>query len=208
MLLVSLWVHPHYLIYFNPVAGGPANGYRLLTDSNVDWGQDLLRLKSWMVEHDVESVKLGWFGTADPDYYDITHEPLPGLGRDRYFRLWWEPPFNIVYPGADQLYGGGGKDILFGNDGNDRGAALPRGNVLLTAGSVFPTLRGQSTDASWMGRQSPLPPKGATTTNPTITTIWDILSCMWRPLSRAPSQRLARPRSPAAGWQDPGTGRR
>ena len=34
-------VHPHYLAYFNEPAGGPANGYRLLVDSNLDWGQDL-----------------------------------------------------------------------------------------------------------------------------------------------------------------------
>ena len=95
---VAMWVYPGYLSYFNPAVGGPSNGYRLLTDSNVDWGQDLLRLKEWMSDNDVESVKLGWFGTADPEYYGIPHEPLPGLGRDRYFRLWWEPPFTPENP--------------------------------------------------------------------------------------------------------------
>lgn len=98
LIVIALWVYPHYLSYFNPAAGGPANGYRLLTDSNVDWGQDLLRLKSWMAERDIATIKLGWFGTADPDYYDITHEALPGLGRDRYFRLWWDPPFDPSAP--------------------------------------------------------------------------------------------------------------
>ncbi len=98
LVVITLWIHPNYLSYFNPAVGGPSNGYRILTDSNVDWGQDLLRLKRWMVENDVESVKLGWFGTADPSYYDIHHEPLPGLGRDRYFRLWWDPPFNPAAP--------------------------------------------------------------------------------------------------------------
>jgi len=95
---VSLWVYPRYLSYFNVAAGGPANGYRILTDSNVDWGQDLLRLRKWMAEQGVASVKLGWFGSADPDYYGITYEPLPGLGRDRFFRLWWEPPFDPASP--------------------------------------------------------------------------------------------------------------
>ena len=61
---VAMWVYPGYLSYFNPAVGGPSNGYRLLTDSNVDWGQDLLRLKEWMDDNDVERVKLGWFGTA------------------------------------------------------------------------------------------------------------------------------------------------
>lgn len=96
--LVALWIHPHYLSYFNLAAGGPANGYRVLTDSNVDWGQDLLRLQSWMAANDVASVKLGWFGTADPTYYGLTHEPLPGLGRDEFFRLWWAPPFDPAAP--------------------------------------------------------------------------------------------------------------
>ena len=66
---VAVWIHPHYLSYFNPIAGGPANGYRVLIDSNVDWGQDLLRLRRWMAEEGVDSVRLGWFGTADPTSY-------------------------------------------------------------------------------------------------------------------------------------------
>ena len=95
---VALWIHPHYLSYFNPIAGGPANGYRVLIDSNVDWGQDLLRLRRWMAEEGVDSVRLGWFGTADPTYYAIAHEPLPGLGRDPFFRLWWDVPFDPAAP--------------------------------------------------------------------------------------------------------------
>lgn len=91
---VALWVHPHYLSYFNVAAGDPSNGYRVLTDSNVDWGQDLIRLRTWMETNDVDRVKLGWFGTADPGYYAISNDPLPGLGRDAFFRLWWEVPFD------------------------------------------------------------------------------------------------------------------
>lgn len=98
LVAIAVWLYPNYLSYFNPAAGGPANGYRVLTDSNIDWGQDLLRLKSWMDDKDIQSVRLGWFGTADPEYYGIVHEPLPGLGRDRYFRLWWEPPFTPERP--------------------------------------------------------------------------------------------------------------
>lgn len=89
-------LHPHYLSYFNLLAGGPANGYRILVDSNVDWGQDLLRLKSWMQENDVPRVNLSWFGTADPNYYDIAYEPLPGL--PRHFDLWWAVPFDVQNP--------------------------------------------------------------------------------------------------------------
>ena len=31
--------HPHHLAYFNEAAGGPANGWRVLVDSNLDWGR-------------------------------------------------------------------------------------------------------------------------------------------------------------------------
>lgn len=98
LVLIALWIHPHYLSYFNLAVGGPADGYQVLTDSNVDWGQDLIRLKQWMATNDVERVELGWFGTADPGYYDIAYDPMPGLGRDEFFRLWWELSFDPERP--------------------------------------------------------------------------------------------------------------
>lgn len=96
LLLSMLWIHPHYLSYFNGLAGGPANGYRVLLDSNLDWGQDLFRLQAWMAENEVERLRLSWFGTADPAYYGLQYEPLPGL--PRHFDLWWNVPFNIAAP--------------------------------------------------------------------------------------------------------------
>ena len=51
-----------------------------------------------MADNGVEEVNLGWFGTADPSYYGISHRTIPGLGRDRFFRLWWDPPFNTAAP--------------------------------------------------------------------------------------------------------------
>ncbi len=97
-LISALLIHPHYLSFFNIAAGGPQNGYRVLIDSNLDWGQDLKRLESWMAEHDVEEVNLGWFGTADPAYYGIVYQPLPGVGRDPFFPLWWDVPFDTTRP--------------------------------------------------------------------------------------------------------------
>jgi 4-amino-4-deoxy-L-arabinose transferase-like glycosyltransferase len=98
LLLATLWIHPHYLSFFNLAAGGPANGFQILVDSNVDWGQDLLRLKAWMDDHQVDSVHLAWFGTADPAYYGMQYEPLPGIGRDEFFRRWWDVPFDRDNP--------------------------------------------------------------------------------------------------------------
>ncbi len=72
-------VAPHYLSYFNELAGGPANGYKELVDSNLDWGQDLRALKPWLDQHQITNpIYLCYFGTADPRYYGILHYNLPG----------------------------------------------------------------------------------------------------------------------------------
>jgi hypothetical protein len=98
LLAIDLWIHPHYLSFFNVVAGGPANGQRIAVDSNIDWGQDLLRLQRWLDEYEVDTVKLGWFGTADPDYYGLRYEPLPGFPREPFRQQWTEPPFDPAAP--------------------------------------------------------------------------------------------------------------
>lgn len=98
LLLINRQIHPHYLSYFNPLYGGPENGYNVLLDSNVDWGQDLLRLRHWMQANRVDHINLAWFGTADPTYYGINHTPLPGVGRQTFYAQWGNPPFNPQQP--------------------------------------------------------------------------------------------------------------
>ena len=98
LLIIDAQIHPHYLSTFNSLAGGPQNGHRVLVDSNIDWGQDLLRLQEWAAENNVEELKLGWFGTADPDYYGVDYEPLPGFPRQPFFGQWTEPPFDTTAP--------------------------------------------------------------------------------------------------------------
>ena len=72
-------VAPHYLAYFNELAGGPANGFKELADSNLDWGQDLKNLKLWLVAHDIKDpIYLCYFGMADPRFYQIAHYNMPG----------------------------------------------------------------------------------------------------------------------------------
>lgn len=73
-----LRVHPHYLAYFNEAAGGPSQGWRWLVDSNLDWGQDLPGLKRYLDQSGIAHVTLCYFGTADPGYYKIASDRLPG----------------------------------------------------------------------------------------------------------------------------------
>jgi hypothetical protein len=69
----SLWISPHYLAYFNELAGGPANGRQHLVDSSLDWGQDLPGLKAWLDANrrPGEDVYLAYFGTGEPRYYRL-----------------------------------------------------------------------------------------------------------------------------------------
>lgn len=84
-------VHPHYLAYFNELIGGPANGYRYLAGSNLDWGQDLAGLKRYMTENGIDRIPLGFFGSADADYYGIDYDYLPSVGLTprKPGELWW-----------------------------------------------------------------------------------------------------------------------
>lgn len=77
LAISSLFIYPHYLAYFNELVGGPDNGYKYLVDSNLDWGQDLKNLKTYMDQHDLDSIYLAYFGSAHVDYYGMRALPLP-----------------------------------------------------------------------------------------------------------------------------------
>jgi hypothetical protein len=63
-------IAPDYLAYFNPVVGS-AHGWRYLVDSNLDWGQDLGRLRAELSRLGPRRVLLAYFGTASPESYGI-----------------------------------------------------------------------------------------------------------------------------------------
>ena len=50
-LAAAVWIHPHYLAYFNWASGGPDRTPVRLIDSNLDWGQDLVGLREWCREN-------------------------------------------------------------------------------------------------------------------------------------------------------------
>ncbi len=68
-ILHPLYYYPNQISYFNELAGGPAGGYRYLLDANVDWGQDLIRLKYWQQHHPEASplycIHTGFVSPAD-----------------------------------------------------------------------------------------------------------------------------------------------
>ncbi len=64
---------PHFLSYFNEFGGGTANGYRYVTDSNYDWGQDLKQLQAFVenppIGENIDIIAVDYFGGGDPKYY-------------------------------------------------------------------------------------------------------------------------------------------
>jgi 4-amino-4-deoxy-L-arabinose transferase-like glycosyltransferase len=73
-------VHPHYMSYFNELAGGPDRGHDHLVDSNIDWGQDLLFLKDWLEDHpEARPLGLAYYNIVDPRMVGIEFT-LPPFG--------------------------------------------------------------------------------------------------------------------------------
>ena len=70
---------PNYLAYSNELFGGPANTYRYLTDSNTDWGQQLISVKKYLDQHNIHDCWFGYFVQPSIDYhsYGIPCRQLP-----------------------------------------------------------------------------------------------------------------------------------
>ena len=68
---------PYPLSFFNALAGGPANGYRYLADSNLGWGGTLKALQRWMDTQGVATINLAYFGSIDPALYGVRANYLP-----------------------------------------------------------------------------------------------------------------------------------
>jgi hypothetical protein len=75
----SALTFPHYIAYSNELWGGPSNTYRLLSDSNADWGEQLKWTKKYLDERGVKDCWFVYFaeGVAEPSYYGIPCKPLP-----------------------------------------------------------------------------------------------------------------------------------
>jgi 4-amino-4-deoxy-L-arabinose transferase-like glycosyltransferase len=96
LISTTLTIYPHFLAFFNTIGGGPREGWRILVDSNIDWGQDLKELKTWMAREGLDRVRLSWFGSARPEAYGIAYDLLPGVPHG--FFEWETPAFNRDQP--------------------------------------------------------------------------------------------------------------
>ena len=89
--------------FFNPIAGGPNEGWRHLTRSNVDWGQSTYRIVDWVKEHPekrpITVLFNSSFGNPQRLLSELNHvstqidwqkrndEPLPTLPRPGWYLI-------------------------------------------------------------------------------------------------------------------------
>ncbi len=102
---IAAGIYPHFLAYFSPIIGGPAEGYQHLADSSLDWGQDLPGLKAWLdaSRRPGEPVYLSYFGTSEPDYYGIKAVRMPMIHTFRRARPWYWPEPGLYVLSATML---------------------------------------------------------------------------------------------------------
>jgi hypothetical protein len=88
----SVRTFPVYLAYSNELWGGPANTYKYLTDSNVDWGQQLKAVKKYLDGRHLDHCWFAYFAevVADPVYYGIPCKPLTTIAS-----VWLQPSIDI-----------------------------------------------------------------------------------------------------------------
>lgn len=83
-VLISWQTHPDYLAYFNRLGGGSDNGWRIVVDSNIDWGQDVQALADYIATEQPEKLSATWLGNKPLDKFGVSADILPGwpLSRD------------------------------------------------------------------------------------------------------------------------------
>jgi 4-amino-4-deoxy-L-arabinose transferase-like glycosyltransferase len=118
--LLLLWqavsigrLYPSFLAYFNEAGGGPEGGAAYVVDANLDWGQDLRRLRAFVDAHQIERIAVDYFGGGSPAY-ELGERYLPWESAKGPYAGWvavsasrlhvaqgrWDPAF--AHPAEDR----------------------------------------------------------------------------------------------------------
>lgn len=83
----NFWIFPSYVAYFNELIGGPGEADQYVSDSSLDWGQDLKRLHAYVNTHpEIKKIAVDYFGGGYTRYYfcdrkyDISGAVIPNVG--------------------------------------------------------------------------------------------------------------------------------
>ncbi|HTK37977.1 MAG TPA: hypothetical protein VL325_05750, partial [Pyrinomonadaceae bacterium] len=74
---ITVSIFPDYTTYFSPLAGGSANGWRLLSDSNVETGQDVKSLADFLKARGEDHIEGLFVGSGYIEYYGVENCEIP-----------------------------------------------------------------------------------------------------------------------------------
>lgn len=77
-LVIAVSAFPNYLTYFSPLAGGAARGWQTLSDSNVETGQEVKPLASYLKDRGENRVTGIMVGGEFLKFYGIQADDFPG----------------------------------------------------------------------------------------------------------------------------------
>lgn len=77
--VTAIRMYPAYMAYANEFWGGPTQTWKLLSDSNVDWAQQLKATKRYTDKNQIKDCWIIYFAepVVDMRYYGIPCRPLP-----------------------------------------------------------------------------------------------------------------------------------
>jgi hypothetical protein len=106
----SLLTFRSHMAYANVFWGGPSNTHNLLTDSNVDWGQQLHAVQKYLQARNIQNCWFGYIAEGETEYstWGIPCKPLPNLDAPGFSKKLAEIPSEIDGPvliSADELTG-------------------------------------------------------------------------------------------------------
>jgi tetratricopeptide (TPR) repeat protein len=104
----ALVVFPNDMAYANEAWGGPKNTYKLLSDSNEDWAQQLYQVKEWQDRHPGEECWFAYFAypVVDPAVYGIHCHHLPNQDTGWFGAAEVVPPVvggNVILSAGDLM---------------------------------------------------------------------------------------------------------
>jgi len=77
-LVIAVSAFPNYLTYFSPLAGGAARGWQMLSDSNVETGQEVKPLARYLKDHGENRITGIMVGGEFLKFYGIQADDFPG----------------------------------------------------------------------------------------------------------------------------------
>ena len=101
-LVTAARLFPNYLTFFNELIGGPRNGWKYLVDSNLDWGQSLIELRTYIADNHLGRIDLSATGFVNPAVYGIEYDPLPPMPNPQGV-VHFDPKPGRYYIGAHNL---------------------------------------------------------------------------------------------------------